>query len=248
MKFFARLTTLLITFLFCMSAFAGFGAYQGTTALGLYNYIVCSTGLTCTKQNNGKLNIVSSPTITGTSLSLSSTLTVGGASTFTGGIVDSGGAHTHWMGWKPPTLTSGTSVTGAATTVYLSQVFIEANATLTGIKINNAATVGTNKYIVALFNQAGTAVANSNLAGVTTAGASAYQAIPFTSTASVVGPGMYWIGVYINGTTDTFYTVPAVGEFGGFTGSNTGQTFGTVAAITPPTSFTAGVGPVAFTY
>lgn len=151
-------------------------------------------------------------------------------------------------GWTPGTLTGGTSTNGSATVLYMTQIYIDYGVTITGIAVNNAATVGTNKYIVALFNGSGVPVANSALAGVTTAGASSYQSIPFTSPYALTVPGTYWIGVYINGATDTFYTEPAVAQIGGLAGSVSGQVFGTVGSVTLPTTFTANVGPIAFTY
>ena len=209
----------LATLMMTMTAFAGIDTYNGTTHIGVVSTVTCNTGLTCAKNRTGI------------------TMTVATSSTGKKNVAT----------WATPTLTSGTSVTPSATTVYLASVHLTTAQTLTGIKINNAATVGTNKYIVALFNSAGVKVATSALAGVLTAGANVYQAIPFTATYTPV-PGLYWIGVYVNGTTDTFFSIPAVGEYAGYTGTVTGQTFGTVVNITPPTTFTAGVGPIAFTY
>lgn len=165
------------------------------------------------------------------------------------GVTPTGSGLTNFPTWPAnATTTSGTSTTPSATTVYLSQVFIPYSVTLTGINVDNAATCGTNKYIVALFSAAGVPLANSALAGVLCSGTSAYQAIPFTSTYAAVGPGVYWIGIYMNGTTDRFYTIPAGGAQSGLSGTVTAQTFGTVATVVPPTTFTAGAGPVAFTY
>lgn len=324
------LATIVAT-LFGTMAYAGFQALDGSGAqIGSFGAIECGTGLTCTR--DGKyFKLVSSPTLTGTSLVLSSTLEVDsdfsvatnkfnvtaasgntavagtlnsvgnfsvatnkltvaaasgntvvagtlgvtsdvavntnkfnvtassgnttvagtlgitGATTFTGGVTVAN-PKVNWGTWRPSALTSGTSTQASSTTVYVAQITIEHNTTLTGIKVNNAATVGTNKYIVALFNSAGTALANSSLSGVTTSGADSYQTIPFTGTYAVVGPGVYWIAVYMNGTTDRFRTVPAVGEYAGLAGSVSGQTFGTVASLTLPTTFSADLGPVAFTY
>ncbi len=325
-----KISLIIVTLFVSTLAYAGFIGYSGTTNLGTFTSLKCSTGLTCTK-NGGILTAVSSPTLTGTTLALSSTLSavgnfsintskftvagatgnthvlgdfdiatnkfnvtaasgntaVGGTLAVTGATDSAGdfsvatnkfnvasasgnttvagtfiptGATTltgglamtaplvNFMGWKPPTLTSGTSTQASATVVYLTQVFIPMNATLTGVYVNNGATVTTNKYIVALFNASGAAVANSSLSGVTTSGGDAYQQIPFTGTYAAKGPAMYWIGLYVNGTTDRFRSVPAVGQFAGYAGSVSAQTFGTVATIAPPTSFTADLGPVAFTY
>lgn len=64
---------LLLGILFATAtAYAGFEAYNGTTSLNIFDKIQCSTGITCTR-SNGKLVMVSSPTIT------SGTFTVAGA-------------------------------------------------------------------------------------------------------------------------------------------------------------------------
>lgn len=49
--------------LFSMMAWAGFLGYNGNTNLKIFDAIKCSTGLTCTKENN-KFVMVSSPTVT----------------------------------------------------------------------------------------------------------------------------------------------------------------------------------------
>lgn len=160
----------------------------------------------------------------------------------------SSGQRTRFISFQPSSLTAGTSTTPSITTVYVSQIYIPANTTLTGISVSNGATVGTDKYIVALFDATGAAVANSDLAGTLTAGADVYQSVAFTATYAAAGPAVYWVALYVNGTTDRFRTIPAVGAFAGLAGSVTGQTFGTIAALTLPTTFTADKGPVAFVY
>ncbi len=160
----------------------------------------------------------------------------------------SSGQLTRFCNFKPGTLTAGTSTTPSATVLYLSQIHIPYKCTLTGIAVNNGATVGTDKYIVALFDADGQALANSATAGTTTASADDFQSIDFTATLDVNGPAVYWIGLYVNGTTDRFRSIPALGAYAGLAGSATGQTFGTVANATMPTTFTADKGPVAFVY
>lgn len=186
---------------------------------------------------------------TGGNLSCTGTFTPAGALIPNGGITPPGPAFkTRFSSWAPEVVTNATSVTGSATVVYLTQMWVPYNVTFTGVGILNAATVGTNKYIVALFNDAGVAVANSSTAGVTTAGASAYQQVPFTGTYSAIGPRTYWIGLYINGATDTYYSMPSLAQAHGLAGSVSAQTFGTVANVTLPTTFTAALGPVAYVY
>lgn len=181
-------------------------------------------------------------------LDTSGNLTASGLGTFTGGLSGGTVPRTRYHGWVPQPVSNATSVTGLTTSVYLTQVSIPYSFTVTGVGVLNAATVGTNKWIVALFNASGTVVANSATAGVTTAGASAFQQIPFTATANLIGPGTYWVGLYVNGTTDTYYSIPTLGQSDSLAGSVGSQTFGTVANVTLPTTFTAGVAPVVYIY
>jgi hypothetical protein len=302
-----RFLSILMVTLFTTTAFAGFQGINGTTNLGIFNKVTCSTGLTCTKVADA-FSIVSSPTIstgafsvqaststaatvdlkananasngddwqlksttsqggiqflnntsgsqvskmaltTGGNLSCTGTFTPAGAIVPTGGIAPPGSAlKTRYSTWAPEVVTNATSATPAATSVYMAQIYVPYNMTLTGIGVLNAATVGTNKYVVAIFNDAGTALANSATAGVLTAGASAYQQVAFTSTVAVLGPKTYWVGVYVNGTTDRYYAQPTLAQAHGLAGEVTGQTFGTVANVTLPTTFTADKGPVAYVY
>jgi hypothetical protein len=208
-----------------LPALAGVQGFNGTSNLGIFSQVQCPAtgGLTCAKAG--------------------AKLTFSLAQTPISSVERSRFSH----GWVPAAATSATSTTPSATTVYMTQVYIPYSVTLTGISVLNGATVGTDKYVAALFNSAGTALANSATAGTTTSGASVFQSLAFTAT-KVVAPGTYWIGLYVNGTTDRFYSIPAIGALGGLAGSVTGQTFGTVAAVVLPTTFTADKGPVAYVY
>lgn len=140
----------------------------------------------------------------------------------------------------------GTSTTPVAGTIYFSEVWLPANKTLTGIGILNGGTVGTDVGLVALYSSAGALLANSALAGATTANANAFQTFDFTSTYAAVGPSRYFIAYQVNGTTTRFRSI-AASTYLNFTGSTTGS-FGTLTAITPPTSTTSDVGPIGFLY
>lgn len=228
MKFVTVFLTLFFTLIFsALPAFAGVQVFDQGNNIGVFSQIDCqaNSGLKCTKiGNKAELSLYS------TSVANPSPVT------------------RHGFKWTPGVATQATSATPAATSVYLVQMTIPAGITLTGVGILNAATVGTNKYIVALFDNTGAPLVTSALAGVTTAGASAYQQVPFTATFKTLKSSTYWIGLYVNGTTDRYYAVPSIGQSGGLAGSVGSQTFGTVAAITLPTTFTADVGPIAYTY
>ncbi len=302
MKFLSLILATLIT----TPAFAGFQGVNGSTNLGIFNKLTCSTGLSCSKVGSA-FSIVSSPTVTagtftiqgaaltsgdlllntnaaaidadkwklsadsstdslimynktsgsyvakltltsGGNMTVAGTSTLTGAATLTGGIATSAATKTIFSTWNPGAVANATSATPSATVVYMSEIFVPHNETITGIAVLNAATVGTNKWIFALFDSTGAVVANTALAGVTTSGASVFQKIAFTGTYAAKGPKTYWIGAYMNGTTDRYYAIPTLGQMDGLAGSVSAQTFGTVASVTLPTSFTADVAPVAYVY
>lgn len=116
---------------------------------------------------------------------------------------------------------------------------------LTGIQALIGATGGTDKFIYELHNAAGVLVATTALAGVTVGTANTWQQIPFTAPYQAVA-GNYFIVVQLNGNTARLatYNAPVLPLL---TGSVAG-TFGTGASITPPTTYTAAVGPVAMLY
>jgi len=153
------------------------------------------------------------------------------------------------IGGNLGTLSSlGTNKTLVAGTTYVADIFIPLSSVLlTGIGVLNGATVGTDKGIVSLYDSTGVLMANSALAGATTSGANAFQQYAFTATYTTVKPGRFWIAYQSNGTTDTIRTVATATWVDLLTQSNTGA-FGTLPALTPPTTFTADVGPVAYAY
>lgn len=146
-------------------------------------------------------------------------------------------------------LTDGTDTTPVNGTRYWCSVFIPHNVTLTGIGYLIGTVGGTNNVIVELKNAAGVSLANSTLSGTTVGTLATFQQVAFTATYTVIGPGWYYLVLQFNGTTARFRTIPAnlgISQVA-ITGSAAG-TFGTLAAITPGTTFTAGVGPIAYTY
>lgn len=174
------------------------------------------------------------------------TLAVTGATTLTGGVVATTMARIPNI--ADPLATTGTDKTYVASgDKYYAEVFLPANKTITGIAYMNGPTVGTNKVIVALYSSAGAKLANSATAGVTTSGADAWQEVAFTATYAAVGPARYWVVLQADGTTDNFHAI-AASTYLNLTGTDTADAFGTLTAITPPTTFTADVGPIAYLY
>ena len=142
----------------------------------------------------------------------------------------------------------GTSAVHVAGTWYRSEILVPHWAGWTGIGVLNGATVGTDNLMVALYDTNGVLVANSATAGVLSAGANAFQQIAFTAATAPLAPGRYFIAVQCNGTTATTRRQAAANGGNTMTQSAAG-TFGTVpASFTPPTTFTADVGPIAWLY
>lgn len=140
------------------------------------------------------------------------------------------------------TTTQGTDTTPVVTETYIARVFVPINATLTGVAILNGSAVAGN-VTVGLADNTGTVIAQS--ASTAQAGTATLQSIPFASAVQVLGPGTYFVMVQFDSTSARFRS-HALGVFP--TTKQTSQTYGTLTSFTPPTTFTATVGPVASTY
>ena len=148
---------------------------------------------------------------------------------------------------------AGTNSTVVSGTLYRSEIFVPHLATWTGIGVLIGTTGGTDNGLVALYDSAGALVTYSALAGALVGTGNTIQNRAFvnpagTATPVTLLPGRYFIAYQQNGATATLRTIKAVD--GGFqmTASSTG-TFGTLpASFTPPTTFTADVGPIGWLY
>ncbi len=138
--------------------------------------------------------------------------------------------------------TSGTAP-AAATEIYCSELDLPFSMNLSGLAALNGTTVGTDKHWVILYDAGGAVLANSATAGATTSGASTYQKESFVTPYYAVGPARYFACVGSNGTTDTIRHAVTGTNNNILGGTVTGQTFGTAAAITAPTSFTTAKVP-----
>jgi len=166
------------------------------------------------------------------------------------------GAHTYNQG--PTTLpcismgavaltgfeTNGTAP--VAGTINLTEIYVPFWQTWTGAGVLNGTTVGTDNLIVALYGSDGALIANSALAGTLSAGASAFQNIAFTAPV-LLAPGRYFIGVQSNGTTATLRHLLAANGASNCTSATVGV-FGTLPALTPPSTFTTAVGCIVQLY
>jgi hypothetical protein len=134
-----------------------------------------------------------------------------------------------------------------------SEIFVPYWNTWKGAGVLNGTTVGTSKYIVALWGTSGALVANSATAGTLSAGASVMQNIPFVNTAQVattirIPPGRYFIGLQMDVATDTVRHVLSANGSNVICGTQAG-TFATVPNITTvSTTFTTAVAPICQLY
>ena len=156
---------------------------------------------------------------------------------------------TQFRTYNSVTLTDGTDTAFSTTLHFITRVFVPHNCTLTGIGYLIGSVGGTDKVIVELKDSAGVSLANSSTSGVTVGTAATMQSVPFTATIDVAGPAYYLLVVSANGATAKLRTIPAATMEASTTiaGSVTSTAL-TVAAVTPPTTFTADKGPIAFTY
>lgn len=155
------------------------------------------------------------------------------------------GTHIYAGEFVPQTTTAGTDTAGIATQLWVGELRVWKNVSLTGLSYLIGSTGGTDKVIVALYSSAGVLLANSALAGATVGTTATMQRVAFT-TLYPAGPGLYYVVVSTNGTTAKIRT-QAFGDTNA--GVITGQVFGTLpATITVPTTFTASSAAVVMSY
>lgn len=146
--------------------------------------------------------------------------------------------------------TNGTAV--GATTLYCTELDVPYNILATGISVLNGTTVTGNARYVILYDANGNAIANSALAGQASVTASVYENYAFVNTAStpvtgkfyVVGPARYFGCLQDNAVGSTTVRMAVTGTNDNIlTKGQTSAVFGTVPALTVPTTFTTAVGP-----
>jgi hypothetical protein len=173
-------------------------------------------------------------------------LMVTGGTRLSDGLAGAAGLGTptvfHSGGIGANSATMGTDTTPIVTETYIAEVFIPANCTLTGVSVLNGSAVAGDMQI-ALADSSGAVVAQT--ASTAAAGTAAFQKVPFTATYAAKGPAKYYILLQNDNVANRFRS-HAVGNFGA--SKKTGETFGTFTTVTPPTTFTANLGPVADVY
>ncbi len=141
--------------------------------------------------------------------------------------------------------TNGVAVTAGA--ISLTEIYVPYTQQWTGVGVLNGTTVGTHKVLVGLYGTNGALLANSALAGVTSASASVFQNVAFTAPITLV-PGRYFTAIQFEGTTPTpRHLLAANGS--NVCCSTVAGTFGTLpATIAVPITFTTAVGIISQLY
>ncbi len=147
-------------------------------------------------------------------------------------------------------LATYTSVTDVAGQQWFSEIYVPSSFTATGACQLNGSSVGTDLAIVALWNSAGTLLANSNLSGTLVTGNSVYQCQAFLTPVALVGPQRYFVGIQGNATHATEFTTYVTGSAptGYAVGITAPGSFGTITNITPTSTFTTAEGPIMVLY
>lgn len=123
------------------------------------------------------------------------------------------------------------------------EIYVPYLNTWKGAGVLNGTTVGTSKYIVALWGTNGTLLANSAVAGATSSGASVMQNLAFLNPILLI-PGRYFVGLQMDVATDTVRHALVANGSNIICGTQSG-TFGTIPNITTvSTTFTTAVAPI----
>lgn len=187
-------------------------------------------------------------TVTG-NMAVTGVLTSTGAQVPTGGVGPAAGFTNSARllascGVPAQVSTAGTDSTPVITEVYIAEIFVPANVTVTGVANFNGS-VASGNLKVGLASSAGAIVATS--ASTAMAGTDAYQLVPFTATYAAKGPATYYILTFIDNTTARVNSHTLAGACGA--SKQTGQVYATgFTTITPPTTFTTALGPIASLY
>ena len=179
-----------------------------------------------------------------------STVAVTGAITPTGGVAAAGGfsatpcGQIHTGGYPAIVSTSGTELTPTTTSVYVVEIFIPCNMTITGVNHFNGSAV-TGNITVAMYTSAGVAISGAVSAATAGSGTDAYQAIPFATPYAAVGPAKYLLGFQYSSSSarPNCHLIGTV-----FSLAQASATIGVTTISPVPTAFTATTAPMASLY
>lgn len=147
----------------------------------------------------------------------------------------------HTGGVPAMSASDGTNATPSATEFYIAEIAVEYSVAVSGIAIFNGS-VASGNLKVGIALSSGVVIAQSLSTAM--AGTDTYQRIPMP--VNLLGPAVYYALLFVDNATARINCHP-IGTFG--TSKKTGQVYATgFTAITPPTTFTADVGPIMTLY
>lgn len=158
-----------------------------------------------------------------------------------GGIYYASPRTVHTGGVPVKASTDGTDVTPATTETFIAELLLAVASYVTGFAVFNGSAVAGNLTVV-LYDAAGNIITKS--ASTAQSGTDAFQRIAFAA-AQKLPPGRYYVGVKCSSASARINCHP-IGNFGA--SKKTGEAYATTTAITPPTTFTADVGPLGTLY
>jgi hypothetical protein len=155
-------------------------------------------------------------------------------------------APAQWSNHNPILLTGGTTSTPVAGTVYYQPIQIPVSCQLTGIQYLIGTVGGTDSVIAGLYDDKGNVLGSSLLAGTVVGTTATVQKLALLTPYQVTGPGLYHVSLSFNGNTARYMATSGATFVN--SASATGS-FGTLAAITPPTTAgAAGTCAIVSTY
>lgn len=169
-------------------------------------------------------------------------VTVGGIKGGTNALV-AAPRNQHTGGTPVKASTDGTDSTPVVTETYINEIELPSGP-MTGFAMFQGTVAAGNVFAI-LYDKSGVVIAQSLSTAIV--GVDAFFRIPWVSAPVLVG-GTFYIGLQFNNVANRFNTHP-IGNFGA--GKKTGEVFGTptsIAALPPPTTFTAGQGPMGSAY
>lgn len=158
--------------------------------------------------------------------------------------------------WQNVLATPGTTGGGANTATAIAaryaSLWVPGDCLVTGIRFLQGLTAATTKATAVLYDEGGSVLAYSALAGTVMSGASTLLALPFTVPYFLNGPGVFFGAILFDGTGSTYGTIPTNCHMGTLGGSSVQLFPATAAAINvltiSATPFTDAQAPILHLY
>lgn len=143
----------------------------------------------------------------------------------------------------------GTSITTAATSSVITDVFVQDTMLSTGAAILNGGTAATTKYVLALYDSTCRFIISTATAGTAASGTNAFQEIAWTQVVTIPR-GRYYVMLQGDAVGATVFRSVAASTFVDLVnGTVASTTFGTLpTTCTVPTTLTADKAPIVYVY